>query len=301
MSAKFYLSFLLLIFCPFVGPSVQAQSAGDSLRIRFRNYTIKKFPEPVNGKYYAKVFDEDREVYRISAAKPSHIQFVAINNKATYDINHDSVYNFIFQVYTSDDPSYFTWYILHLDRLEFKVIDEIKSELTTPWLSDFERDGIYEIVLDDYTFRDWNAPLEESPVASVVLKFGEDGYQLAPEVMKTKSLSINWDDADIVREVMQEFYEKSSTTYPNTVNIIGGPADKRWGFIPSRLWNNMFRLVYMGKADEAYKFLNQSWYEGIEGKEVFWQDFLEQFQKSPYWTEIKAMNTWPERKVEAKE
>ncbi|MEO1652382.1 MAG: hypothetical protein AAFU64_02455 [Bacteroidota bacterium] len=293
MLATFRLFILLFFAIGLVKPTLFAQSKGDSLRIRFRNYTIKKFPKAVNGDYYAKVFDEDREVYQVSAEKPSHIQFVAINNKATYDINQDSVYNFIFQVYTSDDPSYFTWYILHLGRQDFKVLDEIKSDYTTPWLSDFDKDGIYEIVLDDYTFRNWNASLRESPVVSVVLKLGEEGYRLAPEVMQAKELHVNPDDADIVREVMQEFYDKSSTTYPNTVKIVGGNPDERWGFIPSRLWINMFRLVYMGKAREAYDFLGRAWYEGIEGKEVFWQDFLHQFQKSPYWSEIEAMNEWP--------
>ena len=265
----------------------------DTLKIRFKNYTIKKYFDKGQEAYLAEVYQEDKRVYSLIANKASHLQFVAINNKYTYDINMDSVHNFIFQEYIPGDKDTFVWHILHLGRFEFKLLDKVYTTYTTPWLSDFENDGTYEIIISDYTFINWNASYLDSPFEKVILKYIDGRYQVDSSLMHNPEFEISESLASKIKQEMQEFYETSISTYPFKVEILGGEPEQRWGFISSKMWGTMLSLIYQGKGEEAWEFLNACWYEKIEGKGIFVYDFKNQLAKSPFWNAIDQMNTWP--------
>ena len=271
----------------------QEETPPDTLKIKFKNYTIKKYFDEGQGVYLAEVYQEDKRVYSILAKKASHLQFVAINDKYTYDINKDSVHNFIFQEYVPGDKDTFIWHILHLGRFEFKLVDKIRANYTTPWLSDFGNDGTYEIIISDYTFINWNANYLDSPFEKIVLKYTDGRYRVAPSLMYNPEFSVPDDLSATIKDGMQEFYETSVATYPYKVEILGGKPEQRWGFISPKLWGAMLGLIYQGRGEEAWELLNSSWYEKVEGKGMFVYDFKNQLSKSPYWDALNQMNSWP--------
>lgn len=268
----------------------QAQIPNDTLKIKFKRYIIKKYKDTSDSLYKAKVFLEGKEVYQLKAQRPGHIQFIGVNNKYTYDITQDSIHNFIFQYYYGGEDQVNTWYILSLERFQFKVLDTIHSAYSSPWLSDFEKDEQYEIIVKDYTFAHWNASFLDSPYEKVILEYRNGKYRVAPQRMTSSKDSISSQLAQEIQEGMKEFHEKSLETYPYTTNVLGGKPEQRWGFISSKLWGTMLHFIYTGQAQKALEFLNLAWYEKIEGKEVFLQDFQKQLSQSPYWNDIEKMN-----------
>lgn len=282
---------LFISFLPLKAQEEFAQA--DTLKIRFKEYTIKKYYHAAQGVHLAEVFQNDKRVYSLIAQKASHIQFVAINDKYTYDINRDSVHNFIFQEYIPGEKDTFVWHILHLGKFEFKLLDKIQAAYTTPWLSDFGNDGTYEIILTDYTFINWNASYLDSPFEKIILRFQDDHYQIDTSLMRKSEFSYPEGLAAEIREGMRVFYEESISTFPYKVETLGGKPEQRWGFISPKLWGTMLSLIYQGKGESAWEFLNQAWYEKIDGKGMFVYDFKSQLSKSPYWEIISQMNSWP--------
>ncbi len=283
------LAFLLILWTPFLRAQIPG---GDTLKILFRNYTIKKYKDYEQNIFKAEIYNEKAKLYEWKAEKASHLQFVAINDKYTYDITGDSIYNFVFQEYVSADNDAFIWYILSLDRHEFKVIDKVPSLYSTPWLSDIGYDGVYEIIVKDYTFAYWNASFLDSPYVQVILRLQDGKYRPALNFMQQDEIKYPEALATEIRQGMQAFYEKSKSTYPYKVEILGGSKSQRWGFISPKLWGTMLTFIYAGQADLAWKFLDQAWYEKIEGKDAFLADFKGKLAQSPFWAEIKQMNNW---------
>jgi hypothetical protein len=264
----------------------------DTTKIRFRRYAIKKFQEGLSGTWLIDVLRDNQRVYLLRSAKASHLQLITIQNQSTYDLNGDTIPECILQEYIGGEKQTTKWHILGFGREEFKFVTKISTDYAAPWLGDFGGDGIFEVVVRDYTFANWNTDFLNSPYMDVILSWQDGEYRFSQDWMLRDSTTFKEETALNIRQSMQEFYDMATQTYPFKANVLEDTPDKRWGFIPSDLWATMLKLIYKGKADIARTFLDMCWYDKLEGKEQFFQDFKAVLSKSPYWNEIKALNHW---------
>jgi hypothetical protein len=133
------------------------------------------------------------------------------------------------------------------------------------------------IQIHDWTFANWQADFADSPAPTVFLRYRDDEYRVAPDLMRAQVLQPPGlaARADEVRN------------YAPSAKGGGWPqAD-----VSPQLWGTMLDLIYSGHADAAWKFLDAAWPAKMKGKEVFARDFRAQLAKSPYWPAINAMNT----------
>lgn len=288
---KKWISFIgMLVFLSHSLPVfAQVKPNTDTLKFTYKRYTLKKYKHNSTQKWHLEVYQEADKVFGLEAPKAGHLQFVSVNNLTSYDIDQDGHANMILQQYTSQEREEITWYILSLEANHFKEITQIKALYDTPWLADYDQDGAYEILVKDYAFAHWNADFLDSPYQIVPLRLSVGAYQPALDLMQ-KELPLDLAErAEKIKQAMIQFYQKCKATYPYEANVLEGEVTQRWGFIPSDLWATLLELYYTGNAGAAKDFLDQSWYEELEGKDAFWQDFQNQAAQSPYWEYI---NTW---------
>ncbi len=283
------MGFLALMF-HFSQLLAQVKPNTDTLKFTYKRYTLKKYQYNPQ-EWRMEIYQEAQKIYALDAPKAGHLQFVSVNNLTSYDIDQDGHANLILQKYSPQEGEAITWYILSLEANHFKEITQVKTLYDTPWLADYDKDGVFEIVVKDYTFAYWNAAFLDAPYQTVPLKMSGGGYQPALGLMKKKLPNDLSQRANKIREAMLHFYQKAKNTYPYEVNVLGGEVHQRWGFIPPDLWATLLELYYTGNASVAKDFLEQSWYENLEGREAFWQDFQKQAAKSPYWRYISTWDT----------
>jgi hypothetical protein len=132
------------------------------------------------------------------------------------------------------------------------------------------------IEIHDWTFANWNTDFANSPAPKVILRFSDNAYRIAPDLMSTAAPTPTdlASTADVV---------KSSTP---TAKDGEWPRAK----VSPQLWSTMLDLIYSGHADDARKFLDDAWPPNVNGKDKFANDFRAQLAKSPYWPAVKAMN-----------
>jgi hypothetical protein len=133
------------------------------------------------------------------------------------------------------------------------------------------------IQIHDWTFANWNADFADSPAPKVVLRFTDDGYRVAPDLMR-----------DSVPPA-KELEARAAAVRDYAPSAKGGAwADAE---VSPDLWGTMLDLIYAGHADEAWKFLDAAWPPKVRGKDVFARDFRAQLAKSPYSKAVMATNS----------
>ena len=133
------------------------------------------------------------------------------------------------------------------------------------------------IQIHDWTFANWHTDFADSPAPKVILRFSDNAYRIAPDLMRAPVFSAS----DLaVRAAAVKSYAPSAKggTWPR--------AD-----ISPQLWGTMLDLVYSGNADDAWKFLDYAWPPKVNGKDAFARDFRAQLAKSQYWPTVEAMNS----------
>jgi hypothetical protein len=282
-------TFTLVYFTLFFSINAQIKPNEDTLKFTYKRYTIKKFASNTD-KWHMEVYQEGSKVFGLEAPKAGHLQYVSINGITTYDIDQDGHANLVLQKYLDNEKEEVAWYILSLEANQFKKIDEIHSMYGTPWLADYEGDGTFEIIIKEYTFANWNASFLDSPYQTLPLRFISGSYQPALDLMKKELPQDLEEKAGKIKQALTQFYQKSKATYPYEVNVLAGEVNQRWSFIPVDLWATLLHLYYTGNGQETASFLDQSWYEPLEGKAAFWQDFQQQASLSAYWQTIQNWN-----------
>ena len=133
------------------------------------------------------------------------------------------------------------------------------------------------IEIHDWTFANWNTDFADSPAPKVILRFSDNAYQVAPDLMRAPVLSAS-DLAARADEVKNYAPSAKDGTWPHVK-------------VSPQLWGTMLDLVYSGHADDAWKFLDDAWPAKVQGKDAFARDFRTQLAKSKYWPAVEAMNT----------
>ena len=136
-----------------------------------------------------------------------------------------------------------------------------------------EKPPALAVQIHDWTFANWNTDFADSPAPKVILRFSDNAYRIAPDLMRTAPPSPT------------DLATRASTVknYPPAPRAANGLAHK------SRpdLWATMLDLIYSGHADEAWKFLDDAWPPKVTGKDKFATDFRTQLAKSKYWPAVK--------------
>jgi hypothetical protein len=133
------------------------------------------------------------------------------------------------------------------------------------------------IEIHDWAFANWNTDFADSPAPKVILRFSDNAYRVAPDLMRAPVLSAS-DLAARAAEVKNYATSAKGGTWPHA------------GISP-QLWATMLDLIYSGHADDAWKFLDDAWPPKVQGRDAFARDFRTQLAKSKYWPAVEAMNT----------
>jgi hypothetical protein len=134
------------------------------------------------------------------------------------------------------------------------------------------------IEIHDWTFANWNTDIADSPAPKVLLRFSDNAYRVAPDLMRSVPV-LNANDL-AVRAAAVKSYAPSAKggAWPHAE-------------VSPQLWETMLDLIYTGHADDAWKFLDDAWPPKVQGKDAFARDFRAQLAKSKYWPAVEAMNT----------
>ncbi len=133
------------------------------------------------------------------------------------------------------------------------------------------------IQIHDWTFANWNTDFADSPAPKVILRFSDNAYRVAPDLMRTATLSAS----DLATRAA------AIKSYAPSANGGEWPHAK----VSPDLWGTMLDLIYSGHADDAWKFLDDAWPPKVQGKDAFARDFRAQLAKSRYWPAVEAMNS----------
>jgi len=132
------------------------------------------------------------------------------------------------------------------------------------------------IQIHDWTFANWNTDFADSPAPKVLLRFSDNAYRVAPDLMRASALGPTDLEARAA-EVRNYAPSAKGGEWPHAE-------------LSPQLWGTMLDLIYSGHAEDAWKFLDAAWPAKVRGKDAFARDFRAQLAKSPYWPAVKAMN-----------
>jgi len=133
------------------------------------------------------------------------------------------------------------------------------------------------IQIHDWTFANWNADFADSPAPKVMLRFSDNAYRIAPDLMRNAALSAS------------DLAARAAAIKNYAPSAKGGEWPR--GKVSPDLWATMLDLIYSGHADAAWKFLDDAWPPKVNGKDNFARDFRTQLAKSRYWPAVEAMNS----------
>jgi hypothetical protein len=132
------------------------------------------------------------------------------------------------------------------------------------------------IQIHDWTFANWNTDFADSPAPKVILRYSDNGYHVAPDLMRAPVPDAS-DLATLAGQVK---------SYAGSAKGGGWPHAQ----VSPQLWSTMLDLIYSGHEHEAWKFLDDAWPPKVQGKDNFARDFRAQLAKSRYWPAVEAMN-----------
>ncbi len=155
----------------------------------------------------------------------------------------------------------------------FAQIASVDGENAPPLLQQREGEAAYVVELADWTFAYWHAPFVESPAPLVTLRWGQDGYQPATDLMQGQPLSEN----DLERKV---------ASLAKAMAEAGKPVPE--------LWREMLSMVYAGQAAQAFQLMDGAWPEDLDGRAAYLTQFGAQLGLSPYFPALVTLNDWPE-------
>ena len=243
----------------------------------FRHYTVRTYrgPNPagcfeiIRDKH--KIFTETGILFQIGGSPDSADDPNALVRMGA-DVTGDGKPNLVLGHWSGAAGCCYRLEIFEVGS-EFRKIAGIDLQRSAgAEFADVDGDGRLELVAEDWTFAEWHAPLADSPAPQVILRFRDGAFHLAADVMRKPAPRYS----ELMARVQQVL---TSRGWEN-------PHDP-----PSHLWGAMLDLIYSGNAAEAWRFCNAAWPPDREGKEAFLKEFRGQLAKSPYWADLKALQS----------
>ncbi len=188
------------------------------------------------------------------------------------DVTGDGRPNLVLLSFSGGAHCCFTLEVYALEP-SFQLIASIDGENSPPLLKQRDGEAAYVVELVDWTFAYWHAPFIESPAPLVYLRWNGEAYEPAPDLMRGPSLSEN----DLERKIDALAKDMAEAGKP----------------VPA-LWREMLMMVYGGQADAAFRLLDASWPEDLEGRAAYLTQFGAQLGLSPYFPALVTLNGWPD-------
>ncbi len=163
---------------------------------------------------------------------------------------------FVLHVFTEADPPRL---LASIDGQDSEVIDITPSSESGP----------AHLILDDWTFRYWNASFVESPAPELALVWNGVAFEPSAELSRSPVPTASIDAL--------------------AAGAVGTPISH----IPDKwpqpdLWRTMLDLMYGGHEALAWQVFDRASVGHESQAADFKREFLEQLSKSPYWPALKA-------------
>ena len=163
----------------------------------------------------------------------------------------------------------------------FREVAALEAEHGDVEFVDLDGDGVPEVKIQDWSYAYEFTCFAGSYAPEVVLRFVDDHYVIAPDLMVTPALTEE-ELADKAAEIKAAYREVDA----DDVVTLLSPAD--WGAGDGELWNAMLELLYAGHEDQALQLFNLAWPEWAEDRESALQHFSETVGASAYWQQLVA-------------
>lgn len=160
-------------------------------------------------------------------------------------------------------------HILHIFELgkEFKKLVTVQANSSSVRLVDLDRDGNQEIEFWDGAIDYQFASFADSPGGRVVLKYRDNHYEVAVDLMAKTAPSSK--EIDLVKKTVSEAFKNEKT--PN---------------LPFEFLNVMMDLSYSGNSKMALLLAEELWPSDRPGLEKFKAEFSQALRESLYWKEF---------------
>lgn len=176
---------------------------------------------------------------------------------------------FVMSKWTGGAHCCFSLHIFSLGR-EFKEIASVDGGNYQPYFEDIDQDGIPEIRVGDDTFAYLFSSFAFSAVGDVVLKYSNQGYRVASELMKRSAPNLD-DMGEKIKEWQIELRE-----HPNPDGA------------PYALVQSVTDLVYSGNKATALDLIDRVWFLDIPGKEYFLEEYEKALTASKFYPEFES-------------
>lgn len=180
------------------------------------------------------------------------------------DLNADGKADMVVTSYVGGTTSKLVTYVYELEPT-LRLISKIRGDNGNIRIADVDGDGKYEIVAEDWTFVNLNASFAESSAVEVIFEWDGASYKPSPRLMRKELEKSNGEIDRVLSEVKEKWHEDTGKECPHII------------------WSTMLRLIYAGKSEEAYDFLDSAWPEGKIGKRQFIKGFHAKLARSPYY------------------
>jgi len=179
----------------------------------------------------------------------------------------------------------------------FKKLAKIETGNDPIRFIDIGGNGSVEGIGIENTFDCWKFSSASSPRLRIILRFKDGKARLATDLMKTPPPS-----AAYMNKIVAETTKAMQPPKEGDFNY----ADRKDSddvILPTEMVDNLLDLIFSGNGTSAWQYLDQVWpkreltYESTVEKETvtkaqFSEQFKEQLAKSPYWSDVKALNGW---------
>jgi len=166
----------------------------------------------------------------------------------------------------------YTMFLFEFDE-DVKKIAEIDGEDSVPEFTDIDGDFVPELSFHDMTYAYWPESFAYSPTPLVILRWLNDSYVIAPDLMSSPAPS------------MQEL-EKKAAKIRTSELWTSGPEYNR-AIILKELFGNALDLIYAGHEDLGWKFIEMAWTDKFPIDNELLEELRGKMASSPYWMELK--------------
>ncbi|MCB9357580.1 MAG: hypothetical protein H6505_03315 [Calditrichaeota bacterium] len=220
------------------------------------------------------VMKQDKSVWSLRDAKVELLDADALGMPR--DLTGDKIPDVVIETYSGGAHCCFAQYVLSLGH-NFEVLDTIDHP--GKW-ADRDDDGLWEVEAADLVFDYWKLPHSDSPIPTVILEAGREGFQAQPDLMRTEEPT--------AREVMRILRDSRGAS---EWFDYGPRVDKE--FMPASLavlHREVVQLIYDGHAGLAMELLDTGWPPFIGGRGDYIEDLLGVLRGSPYRVAIAELN-----------
>jgi hypothetical protein len=170
-----------------------------------------------------------------------------------------------------------TFHIFEIGK-RFRKIAQVDAEFgdVGPHFVHLEKRRGLQIQIYDWTFANWHTDFADSPAPKVILAYNRRGYSIDTGLMS----------APVDNNDLSEQMAKIKAGTKNTPGTSWPKAD-----ISPQLWGTMLDLIYTGHRILAWQFLDMMWPKNVGGQDKFFDDFVAQMRKSPYWESIRQIGS----------